>query len=451
MSILAGFIGIDCHDDPRIRDLSGAARDATALWAMFSDSLEDLNASLLVDSQATRAGVDALLAGTLDAAGGDDVVLLSFAGHGTPDHRLVMADTQYDAVPESTINMGDLARRFKESDARAVICLLDCCFSGGAPARVLDDAPNVRDIGTPLSAVVGNGRFLFSACNVNELALEDSGSRHGLFTKAVLESLQAARAPVSILGIVDDVVRQVRADAARQGHQQTPVVFGYIEGEVTFPTIRRGEFYAKHFPEYGGIDVSAAFTDLAGYGVAGEVIELWTERFPGGLNGLQRAAINDHRVLDGNSLLTVAPTSAGKTFIGELAGIRAISQGAKVVFLLPYKALVDEKYEEFSELYGNRLSLRVARCSGDWQDQTGAILRGKYDIAFFTYETFLGLAVASPYLLGQIGLVVVDEAQFITDERRGIIIELLLTNLISARTRGIEPQIICLRRGDRSH
>ncbi len=411
---------------------------------MFSDSLNDLQASLLIDDQATRAGVEALLAGTLDKAGEDDVVLLSFAGHGTRDHRLVVADTQYDSVPGSTIDMGDLAARFKASKAKVVICLLDCCFSGGAPARVLDDAPGVRDIGTPLADVAGNGRVLFSACNVDELALEDPGSRHGIFTNAVLDSLQEAEAPVSILGIVDNVVRQVRADAARQGHKQTPVVFGHIEGEVRFPAIRRGEIYTNHFPEYGGVEVGTAFSDLAAYGVPDEVIELWTERFPNGLNALQREGINDFRVLDGNSLLTVAPTSAGKTFIGELAGIRAISQGEKAVFLLPYKALVDEKYEEFNELYGNHLGLRVARCSGDWQDQTGTILRGKYDIAFFTYETFLGLAVASPYMLGQIGLVVVDEAQFITDERRGIIVELLLTNLISARARGIEPQIVCL-------
>ena len=102
MSILAGFIGIDRHDDPNIRDLSGAARDATALWAMFSDSLPDLQASLLIDDKATRAGVEALLAGTLGAASEDDVVILSFAGHGTRDHQLVMADTQHDSVPGST-------------------------------------------------------------------------------------------------------------------------------------------------------------------------------------------------------------------------------------------------------------------------------------------------------------------------------------------------------------
>jgi len=72
------------------------------------------------------------------------------------------------------------------------------------------------------------------------------------------------------------------------------------------------------------------------------------------------------------------------------------------------------------------------------------ILKGKYDIALFTYETFLGLALNSRQLLASIGLVVLDEAQFLADPGRGITVELLLTHLISSRNRGIRPQLICL-------
>src|SRR5581483_592674 len=156
------------------------------------------------------------------------------------------------------------------------------------------------------------------------------------------------------------------------------------------------------------------------------------------------AAVNEHGVLDGNSLLVVAPTSAGKTFVGEMAALKAITEGRKAVFLLPYKALVNEKYEDFSAIYGERLNLRIARCSGDWQDQVGDVLRGKYDIAFFTYEKFLSLSVTSPHILNQIGLVVLDEAQFITEPGRGMVVELLLTSLVSARLRGISPQLLAL-------
>lgn len=44
----------------------------------------------------------------------------------------------------------------------------------------------------------------------------------------------------------------------------------------------------------------------------------------------------------------------------------------------------------------------------------GEILRGKYEIAFFTYDKFLEISAAAPYILNQLGLVVPDEAQFVT-------------------------------------
>jgi helicase len=127
-----------------------------------------------------------------------------------------------------------------------------------------------------------------------------------------------------------------------------------------------------------------------------------------------------------------------------MAGIRAISEGRKVLFLLPYRALVNEKYEDFDAIYSNRLGLRVIRCSGDYLDQTSAFLNGKFDIAILTFEMFLSLAVGHPPILHRLGLVVLDEAQFIADSHRGISVELLLTYLRAARQWGIQPQLILL-------
>jgi len=88
--------------------------------------------------------------------------------------------------------------------------------------------------------------------------------------------------------------------------------------------------------------------------------------------------------------------------------------------------------------------MRVIRCTGDYVDQTRPFVGGKYDLALLTYEMFLNLAVSNPWVLNQIGLVVLDEAQFIADPNRGIVVELLLTYLITARERGIRPQLIAL-------
>ena len=39
MAVKAVFVGIDRHQRPDVPELGGAKRDATALWALFTDSI----------------------------------------------------------------------------------------------------------------------------------------------------------------------------------------------------------------------------------------------------------------------------------------------------------------------------------------------------------------------------------------------------------------------------
>jgi len=442
--LCASFIGIDKHQDAEIRDLTGAARDAKAVWALFCDTIPEIAAKLLIDSNATTAAIRQALDETLGTAGPNDTVILSFSGHGTHDHRIVTHDTAIDDLAQTTISMEEIAVRFKSSKAKAVLLILDCCFSGGAPARVLETSPISRDPVFPLKELGGRGRILISAANVNEVAYENPTLRHGLLTWALLDAFQKAETTISLAGIVDEVMARVRAEAERMGVAQTPVVFGYVEGGLTIPPLRAGKNYFSVFPEFRGIRIRGAVEELVAFGLPADVLSEWGSWFKGGLNELQLEAVNDYRILDGQSLLVVAPTSSGKTFIGEMAGLRAVVDGRKAIFLLPYKALVNEKYDQFSLMYGQRLGVRVIRCTGDRVDAASAFVRGKYDLALLTYEMFLGLAVSNPAVLNQLGLVVVDEAQFIADPRRGISVELLMTYLLAAREKGISPQLIAL-------
>jgi helicase len=66
------------------------------------------------------------------------VIVISFAGHGSPDGNLVVFDTDPANLAGTAVSMADLAEAFKATKARAVLCILDCCFSGQAPARVLE-------------------------------------------------------------------------------------------------------------------------------------------------------------------------------------------------------------------------------------------------------------------------------------------------------------------------
>lgn len=444
MAIRAICIGIDKYRDYGIRDLTGARRDATALWALFCDSLPKVNATLVVDEEATVNRVRDELNRALNEAGEEDVVIVSFSGHGSHDHRFVFSDTAINSFETTTIQMAEVAEWFKRSKARTILFILDCCFSGGAPARVLEDSPIPRDIQDELQTIAGTGRIVIAASNIHEPAYEIPGHGHGILTKVLLDVLQSKEGTINLTAAMDEVLEGVRAEAARIGVTQTPVFLGYIEGGLTLPALKQGERFRSAFPELAGIRVTTALKDLGAYGIPAAVLAEWEARFGKGLNHLQLEAVNQFRILDGKSLFVMAPTSSGKTFIGEMAATRAVVEGRKAVFLLPYKALANEKYDQFQALYGQSLGMRVIRCTGDYTDQTSLLIRGKYDLALLTYEMFLNLVVANPHVVNQIGLVVIDEAQFITDPMRGISVELLFTYLLSARERGIAPQLIAL-------
>ena len=93
MTVKAIFVGIDRYLDSAIPELSGARRDAMALWALFTDTIEGLAARRLVDEEATHSEVSDAILGTLEDAQADDVIVITFAGHGSPDGRLLLSDT----------------------------------------------------------------------------------------------------------------------------------------------------------------------------------------------------------------------------------------------------------------------------------------------------------------------------------------------------------------------
>ncbi|SAL80535.1 DEAD/DEAH box helicase [Caballeronia choica] len=138
MSIKGIFVGINKQLDPNISELTGAVRDARALNALFLDSVPGFGAKLLVDEDATKDSVSESIFGTLASAMDDDIIVISFAGHGSPDGGIAVYDTLCSDLSGTTLSMAELGDAFKATRARAVLCILDCCFSGHAPARVLE-------------------------------------------------------------------------------------------------------------------------------------------------------------------------------------------------------------------------------------------------------------------------------------------------------------------------
>ena len=442
------FIGIDRYSSPAIQELTAAARDARALHALFTDNF-GIGAELLVDAQATRSAIAGHFT-DLARSDPDDVVVIGFSGHGSPTHELVTYDADLLALSSTAIPLDLLADWFSHIPAHRLICLLDCCFSGGMGAKVLvlDHIPRtLESVEVSLTRLSGQGRLIVTASLATEEAFEHRKIRHGLLTYYVLEALQGAEevrreGAISVYQLADFVTKQVASAADRFGKPQHPAVRGTVDGGFTWPVFRRGPAYEAAFPGSVRLPATSDIASLRDHGFPQAFVAAWSVAIPT-LNDLQLSAINDGGVLAGDHLLVSAPTSSGKTMIGELAALKNVLERERTIFLLPLRALVNEKFAQFQRVY-EPLGLRIIRSTGEISDDNRDLMLGRYDICLLTYEHYAALVLGLPHLLAQAATIVVDEVQTIVDPSRGANLEFLLTLIRMRRNQGIEPQVIAL-------
>ena len=442
------FIGIDRYTSPQVNWLSCARRDAVALEALFADTLGGGATTLLTDADATRQRIEAEFA-ALGECETEDMVVIAFSGHGSETHELVTYDTDMADLAGTSIPLDVLAEWFSRIPARRLVFFLDCCFSGGIGAKVLrvEAIPrDMRSVEARLELLSGEGRLIITASSATEPAYEHTQFGHGFLTYYLLEALRGVEevedaGKLPVYRILDYVTRRV-IDAARQiGRPQHPTLRGRIDGELSWPVLVPGARYNAAFPERRAAKVSADLSTLAAAGFPPGLLQAWAGTIPA-LNALQVEAINEYGVLDGQHIVVSAPTSSGKTMVGELAALKGILDRRRALFLLPLKALVADKQRQFEEVYGP-FGVRTIEATGETDDIT-PLLRGHYDIGLLTYEKFAAIVLTHPHVLEQAGTIVVDEVQMIADPSRGANLEFILTLLRMRRRQGIEPQVIAL-------
>jgi replicative superfamily II helicase len=98
--------------------------------------------------------------------------------------------------------------------------------------------------------------------------------------------------------------------------------------------------------------------ELLNYGFPEEIIRIWEQAESENLLPVQEKAIAQG-LLEGQSMIIVAPTSSGKTFLGEIAAYKCAREGRRVIYLAPHRAIVDEKYHDFKRKY-QEYGIRVA-------------------------------------------------------------------------------------------
>ena len=125
------------------------------------------------------------------------------------------------------------------------------------------------------------------------------------------------------------------------------------------------------------------------------------------------SAVND------TDVVISVPTGSGKTYVAVEAARRAMEDNRTVIYTSPLKALSNTKYAEFSKIFGPD---KVGILTGDRQEN------GQAPLLIMTTEILRNLLydAASGEIdvrLDTLGLVILDESQYLADPERGVVWE----------------------------
>lgn len=141
--------------------------------------------------------------------------------------------------------------------------------------------------------------------------------------------------------------------------------------------------------------------------------------FPFPLDRFQSDALD--ALCNDSSVVLSAPTGAGKTVVGEMAVYLALCRSRRVFYTTPLKALSNQKFYDFKQLFG---ASRVGLLTGDVTVNRDA------DIIVMTTEVYRNMlymdaaeARAGPPVTDNLHAVVFDEFHYLNDRDRGTVWE----------------------------
>ena len=123
--------------------------------------------------------------------------------------------------------------------------------------------------------------------------------------------------------------------------------------------------------------------------------------------------------LQQSDVIVSVPTGSGKTFVAIEAMRQAIQTDRTVIYTSPLKALSNTKFAEFSHIFGTH---QVGILTGDRRDNPQA------PILIMTTEILRNLLYDAAcgeidMRLDTLGLVILDESQYLDDPERGVVWE----------------------------
>jgi len=150
---------------------------------------------------------------------------------------------------------------------------------------------------------------------------------------------------------------------------------------------------------------------------------------------IQAISIKEGLLGEYSSQLIMAPTSGGKTLVGELAGISKVlnKKNLKMLYLVPIVALANVRTEEFSKKY-KKFKIKIVKKVGESllekreEEDLEELVNANVIIATYEAIDYL-LRSGKKSIIKDVATVIIDEIQTLIDPERGFILDGLIARL----------------------
>lgn len=216
------LIAVGQYADSRFAKLRAPVADTEDLRRVLAD--KDIGGyDVQVLSDPTCQEIRLALDDFFDGRKADDMLLLYFSCHGVKDRKgalyLTAQDSRLNRLPATAIAASYVQDRIEDSLSKAVVVLLDCCYSGAFSRDKVPRAAALNEV--QVDDLPGRGTAVLTASTAMEYAFEGdeltiSKGTSSYFTRALVDGLETGAADrdrdgwVSVAELYDHIFDRVR-------------------------------------------------------------------------------------------------------------------------------------------------------------------------------------------------------------------------------------------------
>ncbi|MBK8635822.1 MAG: caspase family protein [Saprospiraceae bacterium] len=199
-------------------------------------AIEDDHISLLIDDAAIGTKIVNKLKEIVNRADADDAIIIYLSGHGL-NGGFVPFDFQSGS---GTIPYQDILAIVDGSAAKNKLCIADACYSGSMSQNRSPYLMGLEEFYTKINTSKGGTALIMSSQN-QEVSLEYSGLRQGIFSHYLIQGLKgAANAQADRIITVAELYNYISANVRKYtANAQNPVIAGDFDESMPVAVLRR--------------------------------------------------------------------------------------------------------------------------------------------------------------------------------------------------------------------